>query len=621
MLGQPGPEDPFPQQLSLPNINGLQLGKDELFFYPDQKSLLEQFIAWFKEADPDIIIGWNVAGFDLRFLERKCREFKVDFDLSRSGRNVLIREREYGGGYAAHISGRVALDGPELLRGAYYSFEDFTLETVAQTLLGKGKIIASEEEKIAEIERLFQNDKTGLAQYNLQDCLLVTEIFRKSGLLELWVRRSQITGLLLNEVGRSVAAFDHAYLPRLHRKGYVAPNVEDVHLLEHAAGGYVMEPAPGIYDDVVVLDFKSLYPSIIRSFKIEPLSLLEKDQNPLFTPLIRSEKKLRRYQFSNTAHILPELIERLMAQREIAKQNHDAFLSHAIKILMNSFYGVMGTSGCRFYHPDLPSAITGTGQWLLKESRKYFESLGCQVLYGDTDSIFVKLKPGEAADAEAIGKQLAGLLNEYWRERLKKMGVVSHLEMEYEKYYRKLVLPRARVKEGGGAMKRYAGITVKNGREKLEFVGMEYVRSDWTPLAKEFQFDLYWKVLHGEDVKPWLNNLIKRIMNGEMDEKLIYRKRLRKDAGDYTKNIPPQVQAALILQETFNKKTRNIRYLITRDGPQPVEQRPHNIDYRHYIEKQLQPIADSILNLTGLSFKLLIQPAQLSLFDSPGNEG
>lgn len=579
----------------------------ELFYFPSEKLLLENFTAWFKQADPDIIIGWNVVGFDLRFLEDKCQKCKVDLDLSRNGRNIYIREREYSSGYAASISGRVTLDGIELLRGAFYTFEDFTLETVAQKLLNKGKKIDFEEDKIAEIERLFKEDKRGLAAYNMEDCVLVTEIFKKTGLLELWVRRSQITGLLLSEVGRSVAAFDHMYLPRLHRKGYVAPNVADVRLENHAAGGYVMEPKPGIHDDVIVLDFKSLYPSIIQSFKIEPLSLLEKDKHPVSTPT--------GLQFSSSEHLLPELITNMMKQREIAKEKKDAFLSHAIKILMNSFYGVMGTSGCRFYHEKLPSAITGTGQWLLKESRKFFETRGYQVLYGDTDSVFVKLKSNEAANVDSRGPELAKMLNDFWQERLENMGVDSHLEVEFEKYYRKLVLPRARVKQGGGARKRYAGLLIKNGEEELEFIGMEYVRSDWTPLAREFQYDLYWKVLHGENIRSWINDLILRLINGELDKKLIYRKRLRKDASQYTKNISPQVRAALILEQTLKKKTRNIRYLMTRDGPEPIERRPRKLDYRHYIEKQLQPIADSILNLNGISFQSLVQPVQLSLFD------
>jgi DNA polymerase-2 len=312
-----------------------------IFFYPSQRELLEAFREWFERVDPDIIIGWNIVGFDLTFLERKCREQGVPFALSRNGRPVSLRKKERWG-YVADISGRVVIDGPQALRGSFYTFEDYRLETVSQKLLGSGKTISSgDEDKIEEIDRLFREDKIALARYNLFDCMLVSEIFRKTGLLELYLRRAQISGMLLNQVGMSVAAFDHFFLPRLHRKGFVAPNAEDISGTEHAPGGYVMEPKPGIYNHVIVLDFKSLYPSIIQSFKIDPLSRLQSDINPLTTP--------KGCHFSSTEHILPEFIDHLMAQRALARRNGDEHLSQAIKILMNSFYGVMGSFGCRFY--------------------------------------------------------------------------------------------------------------------------------------------------------------------------------------------------------------------------------------------------------------------------------
>src|SRR5690606_34322400 len=128
-----------------------------------------------------------------------------------------------------------------------------------------------------------------------------------------------------------------------------------------------------------VLDFKSLYPSIIQTFKIDPLSRLLSDINPVSTP--------GEYRFSLTEHFLPQFIDQLMEQRSIAKKNDDKALSQAIKILMNSFYGVMGSYGCRFYHPSLPSAITGTGKHLLLGSRSFLEERGYKVVYGDTDSL------------------------------------------------------------------------------------------------------------------------------------------------------------------------------------------------------------------------------------------
>jgi DNA polymerase II len=575
---------------------------DYISVYSDEQELLKGFIDWFGEADPDIIIGWHVIGFDLMFLERRCNELHIPFLLARGNGRISLRSRK-NGGYFASISGRIVIDGPPSLRAGFFTFEDYKLETVAQELLGTGKTITPEQDKLKEIEKLFKEDKAKLAEYNLQDAVLVTDIFKKTGLIELSIRRAQLSGLLMDQLGMMTAAFDHFFLPKLHRFGYVAPNVKDIVGVDHAAGGYVIDPKPGIYSDVAVLDFKSLYPSIIRTFKIDPLSRLLSETDQLITPT--------GYKFSSTKHFLPEFIEYLMTQRSEAKKKKDKQLSQAIKILMNSFYGVMGAYNCRFYHPDLPSAITRTGQYLLLGSRDYFESKGYEVVYGDTDSLFVKLKSGESKDKETVGNNLAEELNGFWKEKLMKdYSLISFLEIEYEKYYKKFIITPARGSETG-AKKRYAGLLLKDGKEKLEFVGMEYVRSDWTRLAKEFQVELYQRIFQNREVTGWIRKIVTSVKNGEFDDKLIYHKRLRKNIDEYTKNIPPQVRAARMIDTTAG----TVYYVITKRGPIPIELEHNDIDYQHYIDKQLKPVADSVLVLLGESFDAIVQSGQLNFFD------
>ncbi len=571
-------------------------------FYSGEKEMLLAFLEWFREKDPDVIIGWHVIGFDLMLLERKCNEHYISFDIARGNGRVSLRSRK-GGGYFASVYGRVVIDGPQSLRSSFFTFEDYKLETVAQELLREGKIITPNDDKVAEIERLFAEDKKKLAEYNLKDTELVTGIFRKAGLIELSVRRSQLTGLLMDQLGMMTAAFDHFFLPRLHRKGFVAPNVRDLKLSEHAAGGYVFDPRPGLYSNVIVLDFRSLYPSIIQTFKIDPLSRLLFENNTLRTPA--------GYKFSASQHFLPDFITQLIEQRSEAKRKGDKQLSQAIKILMNSFYGVMGSYGCRFYHPDLPSAITGTGQWLLLRSKEFLERKGYEVVYGDTDSLFVKLPEKIKSFTEKEGIKLAGEMNHYWKERLKEESKVeSFLEIEYEKYYRKFIITPAR---GGdaGAKKRYAGLLKSREEEKLEFVGLEFVRSDWTRLAKEFQVELYERIFYEKEIKSWIKEVVKKVYSGEFDDKLVYRKRLRKDVEEYTKNIPQHVKAAKLIDQSNG----TIYYVITKRGPVPVELKHNDIDYQHYIEKQIKPIADSVLSLMGESFDSIVKTGQLSFFD------
>lgn len=573
-----------------------------ILFYQSEKELLSAFFEWIKEKDPDFIIGWNVVGFDILFLEKKCSRLNINFDLSRNESKIILRKRKIGG-YFVSVPGRIVIDGPAALRAAFFTFDDYKLETVAQEILGEGKLIAPSRNKVFEIERLFRDDKIKLAEYNIKDAELVTAIFNKIGIIDLSVKRAQLSGLFLDQLGFMSAAFDHFYLPRLHKKEYAAPNIKDLETLRHSAGGHVLDPKPGIYQDIILLDFKSLYPTIIRTFKIDPLSRLLSHENSIQTP--------DGYSFSSTNHILPDFIAELMEKRAEANRKKDKPLSQAIKILMNSFYGVMGSYNCRFYHPDLPSAITGTGKWLLLECKEYLEKNGYAVIYGDTDSLFIKLKEGEAENAEAAGRRLASELNFYLKEKLAAaFRVKSFLEIEFEKYYSKFIITMARKGETG-AKKRYAGMRVAEEKEIFEFVGMEFVRSDWTKLAKEFQMELYERIFTNKEIHNWIRDVVSRIRKGELNDKLVYRKRLRKDMSDYTKNVPPQVKAARML----STGEAVVRYIITRSGPVPVELNPRNIDYQHYIDKQLKPITDSVMGLLGESFDSIINSDQLSFFD------
>ena len=519
---------------------------DELEYYNGEKSVLLAFKSELLKEDPDFILGWHVVGFDLMFLERKFLQYGVPFNFGRDGeKNRLVESK--GKGFFATIPGRVVLDGPPVMRGAFYSFENFKLDTVASELLGVGKdITSSGASKVEEIERRFKEDKESLAKYNLLDCTLVSDIFKKTGLIELCVTRSKICGMNIDRLGSSTGAFDHFMLPLIHRKGFVAPNVLDIQRDAHAAGGLVLDPKVGLFENVIVLDFKSLYPSIIKTFKIDPYSRIMSDHSMIETPT--------GHKFSRVEHILPDFITELFAKRQNAKDNGDSHLSMAIKILMNSFYGVMGSPGCRFYHADLPTAITGTGQWVLKQAIGYFEGLGYEVLYGDTDSVFVKLKPEDTFRIKEKANELVRSSNEFMTKKIQTLfNCESFLEIEFETVFKKFFLPKARGSEGG-AKKRYAGLITDKGKEELYFSGMEIVRSDWTKVAKNFQYTLFEKMFSGEDMEEYIKNYVERLKNGEFDDQLIYRKRLTKNIDEYVKMIPPHVKAAIVLRDRTGKE-------------------------------------------------------------------
>ncbi|MBL4826618.1 MAG: DNA polymerase II, partial [Spongiibacteraceae bacterium] len=228
----------------------------------NERLLLVGFLNWLEDYDPDIVIGWNVVNFDLWFLERICKKHRISFRFGRSGSVPHWRSlSDDGDRKAVLIPGRVVLDGIELLKAASYQFESFSLNHVAGQLLGDSKLITGNDrgEKITE---LFVQDKRSLAKYNVQDCKLVWDIFEHSKLMEFAIARSCLTGLPLERIGGSVASFDFRYSPLLHREGFVAPNGHLSDEFENSPGGFVMDSCPGIYEHVLVLDFKSLYPSI-----------------------------------------------------------------------------------------------------------------------------------------------------------------------------------------------------------------------------------------------------------------------------------------------------------------------------------------------------------------------
>ncbi len=577
----------------------------EVACFNNERGLLEAFFSWLTSADPDVLIGWNVVNFDLDFLERRCRDLGLSFAMGRGGeRATILPAGGPGGTRIARLPGRVVLDGIDALRAAFWTFDSFELETVAQELLGRGKQIHSEHDRVAEIARLYRQDPARLVEYNVEDCVLVEEIFAKADLINFAVRRSELTGLALDRLAGSVAAFDHLYLPRLHRKGRVAIDMEDVESGEGSPGGYVMDSKPGIYDNVLLLDFKSLYPSIIRTFAIDPFGLVAPGGDPIPGFLNAG--------FAREGAILPELIEELWRARDEAKRRQDAPLSQAVKILMNSFYGVLGTRACRFHDARLASSITRRGHQIIRESRDFIEQDGLQVIYGDTDSLFVLLGEGVTeAEARDRGARVASELSAWWRRRVREeFRLESFLELEFETHFLRFLMPTIRGADTG-SKKRYAGLVRMPGGEKqVVFKGLESVRTDWTPLARRFQRELYRRVFLSEPYEEFIKETLDALMSGQLDDELVYRKRLRRPLSEYTRNVPPHVQAARQLENPG----RWVRYVITSAGPQPVTGDIPRPDYAHYRDRQLAAAADGILHFLGTSFDA-ITDKQLAMFD------
>ncbi|RQH08996.1 DNA polymerase II [Paraburkholderia dinghuensis] len=594
----------------------------QLEYCASRAGMLERLNEWMARHDPDAIIGWNLVQFDLRILRAHAEQLGVPLRLGRGGSELEWREHgQTQNHFFASVPGRLVIDGIEALRSATWSFPSFSLEYVAQALLGEGKAVDNPYQRMDEIQRRFDEDKPALARYNLKDCELVSRIFEKTELLSFLLERATVTGLQADRSGGSVAAFTHLYLPRMHRLGYVAPNLGDV-VGQPSPGGFVMDSRPGIYDSVLVLDYKSLYPSIIRTFLIDPVGLIEGMRAPGDDQSVPGFLGAR---FSRTAHCLPAIVRQVWEERESAKRHNNKPLSQALKIIMNSFYGVLGSTGCRFFDPRLASSITMRGHEIMHRTRELIEAQGYDVIYGDTDSTFVWLK-GPHAEDDAIGKgrALVEHINGWWKQHLQsRFGLDSALELQYERHYRRFLMPTVRGMEEG-SKKRYAGVSLAaDGRDELVFKGLETVRTDWTPLAQVFQRELYGLVFNRQPYADYIRDYVQRTLAGELDDQLVYRKRLRRPLSEYQRNVGPHVRAARRADD-FNRETGRplqyqnggwISYVMTSGGPEPLETLQSPIDYGFYLSRQLQPVADAILAFLNDDFET-VTSGQGSLFQT-----
>ncbi|HUX14320.1 MAG TPA: 3'-5' exonuclease, partial [Spirochaetia bacterium] len=271
-----------------------------------ERELLTAFFSRFSELDPDIITGWNVIDFDWQKLTQRSAVLGVRCMAGRSDEPALFlpADRRASGPASRgstrtgeenapnesgpfttatmFIPGRQVIDGIRLLRYGPENFAAQSLDFVANAVLGMGKTVVAEtgEEKVAEIERLRQEDPEALCRYCLQDAVLVNRILERTGLLKLTIARCLLIGVSLSRAWMSIRSFDFIYVEAMHRRGLVAPTLGvDALGMESAPGGAILTPVPGLFNWVMVFDFKSLYPSVIRTFNIDPVTLIRTTGN------------------------------------------------------------------------------------------------------------------------------------------------------------------------------------------------------------------------------------------------------------------------------------------------------------------------------------------------------
>ncbi len=181
------------------------------------------------------------------------------------------------------------------------------------------------------------------------------------------------------------------------------------------------------------------------------------------------------------------------------------------------------------------------GHQIMRQTKALIEAQGYDVIYGDTDSTFVWLKEGSEEEAAKIGRVLVQHVNAWWAETLQKQRLTSALELEYETHFCRFLM-RTICGADTGSKKRYAGLIQEGDKQRMVFKGLETVRTDWTPLAQQFQQELYLRIFRNEPYQEYVRETIDKLMAGELDARLVYRKRLRRPLSEYQRNVPPRTR-------------------------------------------------------------------------------
>jgi DNA polymerase-2 len=592
----------------------------------DEKSMLSAFIEDIRTIDPDVLTGWNFLDFDFPHLAERFKKLGLPFTLGRSSDSAkFFPGEDSGGGYwrrryaSAVVPGRQVLDALRVMRAGSVSRaagQGFSLDEVAMQVLGEGKTVHAEgEEKIIALDRLYAEDPQRFAEYCLRDAQLALRILAKTGLYRLTMERASLTGVSLDKAWTSVVSFERIYGMRMRGCGIAPPAPDDGADVSGAAGGTVLDADSGLFNNVAVFDFRSLYPTIMRTFNIDPLAharAAADKEKPIIAPNGAA--------FSRKPGLLPAIIAEYFEKRRLALEKGDKIASQVYKILMNSFYGVLGTPACRYGRSALAGAITSFAQKWLLFSRDWFNSTGMRVLYGDTDSLFVETGFGDVSLAEIESRcmELAKEVNLLIAQAVRnEYGLESFIDLRFEKAYRRFIIPPIRnfhssedsaefdhrpvsglgvLRESRGRAKGYGGYLLHpDGSLTVEVKGMEAVRSDTTSLARRLQLELLELVFTGcteEKYREKVMGTIFELRKGELDHELIYRKRLLRYPETYTSSTPPHVKAARALG--WKKRRGTVEYLWTVNGPEPVKLPHGKPDYDHYVESQVFPLVRSI---------------------------
>ncbi len=453
-------------------------GRDRATFRitdPSERRILERFVEVVLADDPDVITGYNIGGYDFPLLMERV-------GATGLGSLPLGRERSSPSEFGERlwkVTGRVIADAWWSARRDLKPKQE-TLQFVARTLLGDSKLAVDRR----NIEEEWARDPERVMEYCEHDADLALRILQRLRTIERAADLATVAHLPLEEGlnGRTSLYIDAMLIPRADLRGVGVPMSHFSGRDNPIEGGYVHAIRPGMYRWVVVLDFKSMYPSIIISKNLCFTTLAPETGTTVAPSGARFvDPSVRR-------GIIPEILQELLtdrdrfrrAAREATSPELAAYydgLQNAVKVLMNSFYGVLASSFYRFTNKDIGAAITAFAREAITSIIRALETDGYEVVYSDTDSVFVRSPVESLEGAREFGESVA--------KRFTHAGTTFEFQSVFESFF------------SHGAKKRYVGRTVWP-REELVVRGYETRRTDAFDYQSEALMEVFDLVLRGD---------------------------------------------------------------------------------------------------------------------------
>nr|4FM2_A Chain A, DNA polymerase 1 [Pyrococcus abyssi GE5] len=563
-----------------------------------EREMIKRLVKVIREKDPDVIITYNGDNFAFPYLLKRAEKLGIKLPLGRD--NSEPKMQRMGDSLAVAIKGRIHFDLFPVIRRTI-NLPTYTLEAVYEAIFGKSK----EKVYAHEIAEAWETGKglERVAKYSMEDAKVTFELGKEFFPMEAQLAR--LVGQPVWAVSRSSTGnlVEWFLLRKAYERNELAPNKPDEReyerrLRESYEGGYVKEPEKGLWEGIVSLDFRSLYPSIIITHNVSPDTLNRENCKEYDVAPQVGHRFCKDF-----PGFIPSLLGNLLEERQkIKKRMKESkdpvekklldYRQRAIKILANSYYGYYGYAKARWYCKECAESVTAWGRQYIDLVRRELESRGFKVLYIDTDGLYATI-PG--AKHEEI-KEKALKFVEYINSKLPGL-----LELEYEGFYARGFFV---------TKKKYALIDEEG---KIVTRGLEIVRRDWSEIAKETQAKVLEAILkHGnvDEAVKIVKEVTEKLSKYEIPpEKLVIYEQITRPLSEY-KAIGPHVAVAkrLAAKGVKVKPGMVIGYIVLRgDGPiskraiaiEEFDPKKHKYDAEYYIENQVLPAVERILRAFG----------------------